>query len=289
MRTPRDLRLQRSASIQAGLLAPVLALALLALPARAATPDARRIARELDAYVRPLLATQQLSGNLLVARDAHILVERSWGEANRELGVSNAPETRFCIASVTKPMTLVLAIQLIQEDKLALADTLGKWIPGFPRGGQITVEHLLRHCAGIPHRVTTEKDETVPLTAADMVEYARRSTFLSLPGEKSLYSSAGYSVLARVLELASGQSYEELIRDRLFAPLGMAHSTHANARTLLPLRAASYVPGLHAIENAPLKDSSFLVGAGSIWSTARDLHRLLRAVASHRLGEGVLQ
>jgi hypothetical protein len=65
----------------------------------------------------------------------------------------------------------------------------------------------------------------------------------------------------------------------------MARTTNAGARVIVPDRASSYVPTTTGYENAPLKDMSFLVGAGSVWSTARDLHRLVRAVVSGKMGE----
>ena len=109
----------------------------------------------------------------------------------------------------------MLALQLIMEKKLGYRDTLERWIRGIPSGDRITIEHLLRHRSGIPHRVTTEKDETQPMTAADVVEFARHSTLLFEPGSRSSYSSAGFSVLSRVLELASGKSYADLLAERL--------------------------------------------------------------------------
>jgi D-alanyl-D-alanine-carboxypeptidase/D-alanyl-D-alanine-endopeptidase len=92
-------------------------------------------------------------------------------------------------------------------------------------------------------------------------------------------------VLARILELASGKDYGTLLREELLAPLGMTHTLHADAISLVPGRAQDYVPGAHGIENAPMQDFSGLVGAGSVWSTAEDLHRLVQAVVTGRLGE----
>src|SRR5678816_3895048 len=91
--------------------------------------------------------------------------------------------------------------------------------------------------------------------------------------------------LARVLELASGESYGELLRHQLFEPLGMTRTFHPDSRRIVPGRALSYIPGLAGIENAPLKDMSFLAGAGSVYSTARDLLRFVLACVSGALGE----
>lgn len=255
-------------------------------PAPAATPpSAAELKSRIDAYVQPLLEDGHLSGTLLVARGANVLYERSFGMADYELSVANTPETRFNVASITKPMTAMIAGHLMAEKKVAATDALQKWIPGFPSGDRITIDHLLNHRAGIPHRVTTEQEESVPRTAADMVKLARRQKLLSEPGAQESYSSAGYSVLAWVLELASGQQYDRLIAERIFIPAGMTRSADATERRLLPGRARSYVAWPDGVRNAPLKDLSFLVGAGSVYSTPRDLHRLVEAARAGRLGD----
>jgi CubicO group peptidase (beta-lactamase class C family) len=255
----------------------------------AAPPGARDAAKAVDAYTKPLVARGDLSGQLLVLRHGQVLLERSFGMANQELGTPVTPETRFNIASVTKPMTVTLAIQLIQEKKLGANDAISRWFPDFPKGDSITVMHLLGHRSGIPHEVMPDSEMTRPFTAAEIVDRARHLPLDFSPGSRESYSSGGFEVLARILELASGRSYPQLIQERIFDPLGMTHSANPDSRMLLPGRAAAYVPGPTGIENAPFQDFSGLVGAGSVWSTARDIHRFVDAVVTGKLGEGAKQ
>jgi CubicO group peptidase (beta-lactamase class C family) len=265
----------------------ILAASLLAFP-RSATgsPAADRLGRAIDAYVTPLVARDQLSGQLLVARHDTILVERNFGFADWELRSPVTPETRFCIASVTKPMTGTVAIQLLAARTIALTDTIGRWLPGFPKGDRITISDLLRHRSGIPHELIPDSEATRPMTAADMVAIARRQPLDFEPGSRSQYSSGGYSVLARILELVTGKTYAQLLSERLWGPLGMNHTSDQDSRALLPGRARAVVPGAHGLMNAPYEDFSHIVGAGSVWSTARDLHRFVQAVVSGALGPG---
>jgi CubicO group peptidase (beta-lactamase class C family) len=248
-------------------------------------PIAPEVLRQrLDAFIRPLDEAGEVSGTLLVARDDQVLYERAFGMANYELRVANTLTTRFCIASVTKPMTAILAHRLVERGKLSLSDPVRKWLPDFPRGQEILVEHLLRHRAGLPHRVTTDAEETVPRTASDMVRFASRAPFLSVPGTQNAYSSAGYSVLARILELAGGKPYGELLAQEVLEPVGARHTAHVDARQLLPERASGYLRGLDGPVNGPLHDLSFLVGAGSVFSNARDVFAVQRALLTGRYG-----
>jgi CubicO group peptidase (beta-lactamase class C family) len=162
---------------------------------------------------------------------------------------------------------------------------VSKWIPDFPRGDKITISHLLNHRAGIAHRVTTTEQESQPLSAAEMVERVEHSELLFEPGERSIYSSAGFSVLARIVELIEGRPYGEVLEQRIFRRAGMEHSVDPGFHRLVPDRATSYTPAVGGVLNTDLKDLSFLVGAGSVYSTAGDLHRLIGAVLSGTLGQ----
>lgn len=245
------------------------------------------LARRIDAWVRPLVERGELSGQLLVARNGRIVLERSFGFADRELGVRVTPETRFNVASVTKPMTVITTIGLIQQGKLATTDSIARWIPDFPKADSIRVTHLLRHRSGIPHDVVPDSLMMLPATTAGIVEHAKHLTLDFPVGSRESYSSGGFEVLARVLELASGRSYAELLDQWVFHPAGMTHSAAApDNRVLLPGRARAYAPGLHGLENAPLQDYSWLTGAGSVWSTARDIHALVQAIVAGRMTPG---
>jgi len=244
------------------------------------------LTRRVDDYLTPYAETGWLSGTVLVARGDSVIYLRSFGMANHELSVPFTPGTPSNVASITKPMTIVLTARLAEEGKLRVSDTLSRWIPDFPRGDDITIAHLLNHRAGIPHRVTESSDEAVPHTASEMVAFARNHDLLFEPGTASSYSSAGYSVLARVLELAGGKPYGELLQTYLFEPAGMSASAHADSRMLLAGRASPYLFGRDGLINAPFQDLSFLVGAGSVFATASDLFRMQRALIAGRLGEG---
>ena len=252
-----------------------------------AAPAADAVATSaIDAWAKPLLARDQLWGQLLVTRRGHIVIERCWGKANAELGVAVTPETRFNIASVTKPLTTTLAIQLAVEGKLRASDSLARWFPEFPKADSITVSMLLRHRSGIPHEVVPDSEATRPFTASELVERAERLPLDFPPGARESYSSGGFEVLAAVLERASGKPYGALLEERIFGPLKMTHSASADSRTILPGRASGYVPGPRGTENAPLADFTSITGAGSVWSTARDLSRFVDSLVAGRLGEG---
>lgn len=264
------------------LVAGILANAPSALAAT--LPDSTALGRALDACVAPLVKSGELSGQLIVARNGVVLVERCWGAADRERRRPMLPTTRMCIASITKPVNQAVALRLAREGRFAFSDTIGRFLTGYPHG-RITIDQLLNHRGGIPHRVTSADDERHAMSPADVTERAGRTPLLFEPGTRSLYSSAGYTVLARVLELASGRPWGDLVHEIVIGPAKLEHTVPmAGLADSLPERAVAYVPGAKGIVASPEKDLTFLAGAGSMWSTARDLLQLSRALLEGALG-----
>lgn len=241
-------------------------------------PELSVLQDRVDGYVRELDAQAVLSGTLLVARGDRIVYERAFGSANFELNTPNTTATRYGVASVTKLLTALLAARLIERGELGPGDPISDYLPDFPRGDAIPVESLLRHRSGIPHRVTADTDVSETRTAADMVDLAREAELLFEPGSDRAYSSAGYSVLARVLEIAGGGTYGELLQREVLRPADALHTVSDDGATLVPGRAQDYLVGARGPIPTRPADVSFLVGAGSVFSTPRDLWQVVRAL-----------
>jgi CubicO group peptidase (beta-lactamase class C family) len=144
---------------------------------------------------------------------------------------------------------------------------------------------LARHRSGIPHRVMPPEMESVAYTSAEFVEKVKQAKLAFEPGSSRLYSSAGYAVLARVLEIASGKTYQQLLQEFVFTPAGMTDSVDFEGDAVIERRAQDYYLSPNGLVNVPLKNYSFLVGAGSVYGTARDVYRFAEAVLDGKYGE----
>lgn len=265
------------------LMLPLTAVCLaIAAPGHEARPQqvgcGGQTAQLVEDYLRPLIEAGEVSGTLLLAKGPCIILEKSYGMADHQRQIPNRTSTLFAIASITKPFTDIILDRLVEQRRLALSDSLYRWIPDFPQARVITVEDLRSHRAGVPHRVTTLAEELEPHSAADMVRLAEKHPLLFEPGKEVSYSSAGYSVLARVLELASGKSYADLLHEFVFKPAGTAKSVDATQTLASGLEAVSYFRGPTGLLAAPPRNLSFLVGAGSVYSTPGDLFKIVRAL-----------
>lgn len=156
-------------------------MASLALFAASAAGQGGRAA-EIDRYLKPMIDRQQFAGVILVADKSGIVYEKAFGPAQAEFNLPNQLNTRFVIASINKSMTRAIGVRLIQEGKLGLQDKLSKFVPDFPQGDQITVEMLMRHRSGIPHRAITDDQESRRYTPAEMVEQNKKVKLAFPPG-----------------------------------------------------------------------------------------------------------
>lgn len=244
-------------------------------------------AKHIDEFITPFANARQFSGVVLASENGKVIYEKAFGLANADYRLPNQLNTRIGIASITKYMTSVILSRLVESNKIALADKLNKYIPDFPNGDKITIEMLARHRSGIPHRVMPPEAESVAYTSAEFVERVKQAKLAFEPGTNRLYSSAGYAVLARTLEIASGKTYSQLLQEYVFAPAGMVDSVNFEGDEIIERRAQDYYLSPNGLVNVPLKNYSFLNGAGSVYSTARDVYRFAETVMEGKYGQSV--
>jgi CubicO group peptidase (beta-lactamase class C family) len=263
---------------------PLMCLApLLAGAQTAQRPTDEELVRRVESYVAPF-APHELSGTLLVARGDRVLVERSFGFANYELGVRFTPTTPTNVASITKPLTDIITSQLAEAGRLSLNDTVSKWVPEYVYGKRMTVRQLLNHRAGVPHRLLPDDAQSEPRTTDDMVRAANAMPLLFEPGAREMYSSGGYAILAAVLEHVTGKGYDALLQEMVARPVGARTIRHTSSRELLPGRAMSALPLGTTVLNAPLRDLSFLVGGGSVFTTPHDVFLVMQGLIHGKYG-----
>jgi CubicO group peptidase (beta-lactamase class C family) len=253
----------------------------------APTAFAQSKSQKIDALIKPFATASQFSGVVLAAEDGKVIYEKPFGLANADHKIPNQLNTRIGIASITKLMTSVILTRLVEQKKIATTDKLAKYIPDFPNGDKITIEMLARHRSGIPHRVMPPEMESVAYSSAEFVEKVKQAKPAFEPGTVRLYSSAGYSVLARALEIASAKTYAQLLQEHVFTPAGMTDSVDFDGEAVIERRAHDYYLSPEGLVNVPLKNYSFLVGAGSVYGTARDVYRFAEAILDGKYGEGV--
>lgn len=200
----------------------VAATAAIAPATRAtATATEHRVAD----WLAPFVAAHDFSGVIAIQRGGAKADIWSVGHPDITSGNRLTPRTQFGVESVSKLFTRKALKALRDAGKLDLDDRLAKWLPDFPEAQAITLRMLANHQAGLGrHLVGFEDEWSKPHSLAALTEVCKRTPPVGKPGGGSNYSNNGYRVLARVLELADGADYGEIVRTRVLLPRGM-HDT----------------------------------------------------------------
>ena len=192
-----------------------------------------------DSVLAPFVQREELAGAVaLVANKAKVLDVTTVGFADLEAKKPMQADSVFWIASQSKGITAAAVMMLVDEGKLSLDDPVEKYLPEFKdqkvaagkeatvaRARSITIRDLLSHVSGMPFKSEEEKPTLDGLPLAAAVKTYAKIPLVTQPGAKYQYSNAGINTAARVLEVVSGQSYEDFMDKRLFGPLGMKDTT----------------------------------------------------------------
>jgi CubicO group peptidase (beta-lactamase class C family) len=168
--------------------------------------------------------------SIAIIQNGKIIYSQGYGAANLEYGVPNSPATVFPLASVSKQFTAFAIYLLVQDGKLSLDDDVRKYLPKLHDFGKvITIRQLLHHTSGVRDHWNLlllagwrPEDQ---ITDDDVARLLFQQTELNFaPGDRFLYSSSGYTLLAMVVKQVSGKTLPEFAKERIFDPLGMAHT-----------------------------------------------------------------
>ena len=244
---------------------------------RGQTPAPVDPGARLDAVAQSYTADHAFMGAVLVAQGDRVLLDKGYGMADLEWDIPNTPEVVFRLGSLTKQFTAALVLLLQQDGKLRIDEPVGKYLPEAPAAWEkITLANLLGHTSGIPNFTSDKAFPTWCMsehTHAEELAFFRDKPLDFEPGSQFAYSNSNYEVLGLVIEKVSGRTYGDLLRERLFEPLGIKHTGLDSDELILPKRAQGYSPGQGGLVHARSESMSVPWAAGSVYSTTGDLRR----------------
>ena len=245
----------------------------------AVAPRAQTAARpEIDAIFSDWNTRDSPGCALGVYQNGRIAYERGYGMASLEHDVPITPETVFYVGSLSKQFTAAAAALAIQQGRLSADDGIRKYLPELPAyANPITVRHLIHHTSGLRDYNTLlsiagrRGDEAFDnLTVLRITARQKKLNFE--PGAEYLYSNTGYTLLALLVERATGVRFSEFAHAQIFKPLGMAVTHyHTDETRLVKWRALAYDREESGLAlNTPNNERA---GAGGVFTNVRDLLR----------------
>ena len=234
------------------------------------------VTRDLDGQLRDLAGAGRFRGVARVEGKGAVLLDAAYGRdgAGRDL----EPGAAFQIASISKTFAAACVLCLVDRGDLSLDDPVTRWVGAVSlrSWSNMTVRHLLTHTSGLCHWDGIGVDLGVAYDRAELIARIAGSQLLFAPGAGWSYSSPGYVLVGHIIEAVAGCPYPEIATDLLLSPLGLTHTSFVDPSP--GVYAARGSRSGRAVTSADLRSTN--VATGDVWSTAADLARWPRALAS---------
>lgn len=266
----------------------ILTSLMVAAPALAQQQNAQA---SLDAVVAPLVKPDAPGCAAAASRKGKRIATQGFGMADLEHGIAITPDSVFEAGSVSKQFTAAAILTLAEGGKLALTDDVRKYLPELPDyGTSITIDHLLSHTSGLRDWGAVAmlggwERSTRAYTNDDALRIIARQKALNYkPGAEFSYTNSGYNLMAAIVGRVSGQSLAAFSKTRLFAPLGMSHTSwRDDFRRVVKDHAIAYGParGGGWEEQRPFEN---VYGNGGLLTTVGDLLIWNEALTAGKLG-----
>jgi CubicO group peptidase (beta-lactamase class C family) len=247
----------------------------------------------VDDTVHAEMRDQHIPGlSLAVVRGGKVVKARGYGLASVELNAPATADTVYRLASVSKPIVATAVLLLARDGKLGLDDKIGRYLEKTPEAWrEITIRQLLTHTSGLKDHLNELHGKTCNGTSPEEILAQMGTLPLNFaPGTSWLYSNTGYLVLQVIVKKVSGQSFDEFLAAREFAPLGMKSTRRNSPDDVILNRAAGYVwdatgnAGAGRLRNSPFLEPTLYDNADAgLLSTVLDLARWDAALAGTAL------
>ncbi|WP_338268658.1 serine hydrolase domain-containing protein [Corallococcus caeni] len=243
------------------------------------------------AKARQFAADTHFNGVILVGKGSRAEYVEAFGVTNAEAKEPLTRNSRFFVGSVSKWLTSIVVLRLVDEGKLSLDEPILTHLPEYraDTGKQITLRHLISHGSGLPNGLMDafKKDPSIESETRPQAEAVTRyasGDLVFTPGTRFDYNITNWILVQAILERVSGQSYAQLAQRLVFKPLRMADSGIAAGEAgNVPNLALGYRALEPKVERRIYTLPNYLVTGGGFYSTADDMLRLNHGVLSGKL------
>ncbi len=265
--------------------------ALLALASLTAGYAQKVDKARLDQFFERLAEKKKAMGSVAIVKDGQVLYTRAIGysQINGTEKKALSTENRFRIGSITKMYTAVMVLQLVEEGKLKLTDTLDQFFPEIPNARKITIAQILSHRSGIPNvgreQAGQKKVSTIPMGKDEMLALIVKGTPDFEPDTKHHYSNSGYLVLGLVLEKVTGKPYERALEERITSKIGLKDTYFTSVSIDVNKNEALTYIQFGGRDWEPVSEThpTILFSAGAIVSTPGDMAKFIQALFEGKL------
>ena len=243
----------------------------------------QKIVNSLNQYYENIWNSADMSGGVLVAHGDNILLEKykGFGRENNQMPINK--DTPLHLASISKPITAMAVLKLVEAKKISLEQKVKSIFPNFPYP-DVTIQHLLTHRSGLPkYEHFLEENDIIPknqyftnqeifdIVAKHKAELARQTD------TGFMYNNFNYAILALIIEKITGKTYPEAMKEMVFAPLKMKNTFVFEEKHINSASQSFYQ---RSSKLYPLDQYDLIYGDKNIYTTPRDLFNFSKALFS---------
>ncbi len=252
----------------------------------------------LNKYVDSYVKENNFNGTILIQKKSKITYQKSFGYANIPYKIPNKIETKYKIASITKAFTSVLILQLYEQGKIDLNETIKTYLPNYTgeAADKVTIHQLLNHTAGIANinrNIMSAEDVIkngfpqfqLPHSTDEMLAKYCSENLVNEPGKVFDYNNSDYIILGKIIEKVHGKSFEQILKEKILEPLKMRDSGMLYQHNIVTNLADTYFfrDDLKKLANDfPVYIENWYA-SGAMYSTATDLLKFTDALFTAKL------
>jgi len=246
-------------------------------------------AEKIDDLLKKYNEYGLFNGSALVAENGKVIFKKGYGFANMEWKVPNTPDAKFRIGSISKQFTATIIMQLVEEGKIKLDGKLTDYLPNYRKdtGDKVTIHQLLNHTSGIlPYT-------SLPNVWSDslrnhydqdyMIKHFHSGDLQFEPGTQYTYNNTGYYLLGAVAEKVTGKKLGQLLKERIFTPLGMTNTSAEDDEVVIDKKASGYLKFGNSYRLDPYFYMPNALGAGHMYSTVEDMVKWDQALYTNKI------
>ena len=253
--------------------------------------------KETQTFIQRYATDHKFNGSILIRKNGKIGYAQSFGLANFQHKVRNTNDTKYWIASITKAFTAVLVLQLHEEGRIDLNQTIRTYLPDYAgeAGDKVTIHQLLNHTSGLDNfdKVKTAEEAMknglptyqIPHTTDQLLTKFCSGPLVNKPGEVFSYNNADYIILGKIIERLYGQPFEQVLKQKILEPLKLTSTGMLYQHQILQGLASNYFQrdDLKALVNdLPVYPENWFA-AGGMYSTPSDVMAFANALFSDKL------
>jgi CubicO group peptidase (beta-lactamase class C family) len=247
----------------------------------------KKLSKGLDELIPKRLTEIAPGCVVMIVKNDKIVYKKAFGKANSELNIPMQPNMLFRTGSMGKQYTAIAILQLVEQGKIGLQDSIQKYIKDFPsKGYTITIENLLTNTSGIKDylsEISNHAKQKETYTPKDGVDYIKDEPLNFKPSSNYRYSNSNFYLLGYIIEVVTGKTFENYLKENVLDKADLKNTFYIHPEKIIPDMPQGYSKFDGKIEKATLQEVTIMYSAGALISNADDIYKWHQALYNQRL------